>query len=472
MPQIIVKAFKADRQEDQNPLSLYFSRVNKEVLANPDSSDYDIAREVRKDPTCALARAFFLAPILTANWTIEANKEKHKKVLEQALVLKGEVHKTAARSCLDYGWQAWEAVPYVREGGVWRIKARALKHDITSFYLQGGEIAGVVNGATPFTTSGTVNLPLSEMFAVSTMAEYDNPYGEAVTPQASPWVIAGELAEEEWARYGSKIAGSHWVIKYPIGSTPLLQANGEVVDTPNEEIVQTIIETLKSSSIVALPVDKDITQVRAQMRTDNSTEGAWDVKLITDHGNAADVFSMRERAININKMRAFWLPERSVTEGASNTGTKSDSVSAGDAALQVIESWSEDLMQSMNGPRGLVRLLFEVNDIEWYEGIASIKQSPLKDADRAFMRELIRTVVNNVGAADTLNLEEVARRADIPLRFGEIDVKRLGEQRATGQQAGQQPPQEGGQPPRPVNAPGTPGAGNTPTPGGPNPNTN
>lgn len=357
-------------------------------------ADISSAPIVRKHPTVAVGRALFLAPIITAAWQILANTEKDKRLCAALHRLKDDIVLHMARSCYDYGTAFWEIQPDYREGGIWFPKIKRLAYGITSV----DENMKLMNGS--------AELSPGEYALCTLNAEVDSPYGDGILRNAYPAYSAYVEAEAAYAKYVKRAAGTHWIIKYPVGKTKF---NGTLTD--NLTIAKAMFAELNSSSRAYIPIDPDIALTRATKRVDNSTDGSWSVELVTDHGNVGETFRDRLRSIDIQLVRASLLPERSATEGAQ--GSRSDASQAGDMAMLIIEQAAIDMMNAFNGPYGLLNAVYAMNDRD-IRGNSRISTSAISRGDLAFARNMITTALQQTADPWTVvDPDRIAAAADV-----------------------------------------------------------
>src|SRR4051812_44381362 len=73
---------------------------------------YELVRQMRKDPTIALARAIAVAPVLLAPWSVEkeswAPDGGVELITRQVQPLRAHILKTAFFGCFDFGNQPYE----------------------------------------------------------------------------------------------------------------------------------------------------------------------------------------------------------------------------------------------------------------------------------------------------------------------------------------------------------------------------
>jgi hypothetical protein len=226
---------------------------------------------------------------------------------------------------------------------------------------------------------------------INTDVEGTQHYGESTLENArdvySQWVQANEGA----ARYDKKCAGSHIVVKYPVGTS--LNAAGEEVD--NATLASDIIKAMRSSGSVAIP--SSATGVMAKLTGDGDSSLGWDVDFLDD--GAAKQYSFVPRLEYLDKLmcRAAMMPERAILEG--RFGTKAEAGAHQDIALTAVEQMDQHITRLFN--RYVVDRFIVWNFGPGAKGSVSVKAAPLTDEALAWLREVYRSVLTNpVGFAE------------------------------------------------------------------------
>ncbi|HEU0228721.1 MAG TPA: hypothetical protein VFQ86_13360 [Arachidicoccus soli] len=356
---------------------------------------YRRIRMMRRDPTINLVRILSIAPILAAGWTVEETEEA-KKWPEAKTFVEKEIEpfrltliNKGMQGCLDFGWQSNEKVfEYLEKDNKIHIKKiKALLPDLTHIRVNPntGEFIGLqqFQNFTTYQTNTIVNLDYDESLLYYIDEEGTNWYGNSVMRIAEMPHRFGLICNNAAMKYDLKVAGSHWVVSYPIGTSPDIQTGQEV---PNEVIAQRIINNLDQCGAVALPTMiasyvSDLDSIGGEFAAEKRD---WKVELMSDSGNASSHFDTRMRYLDSLKARAFGFPERSVLEG--QFGTKAEAGEHGDFALTHIMFRGDMFCQQTN--KGLINQLLRYNYGEEAEGCVYIKQRPLTDEKRAMFLQL------------------------------------------------------------------------------------
>jgi len=242
--------------------------------------------------------------------------------------------------------------------------------------------------------------------------EGTNWYGRALLENArsvyNQWVEANAGA----SRYDKKVAGSHFVVRYPVGKSVV---NGTTKD--NYEVAQDLLRTLESSGSIAIPnvLDRFVEEL-------NQQQFGWSIEILEDKGGRQPTFIDRLRYLDVMKVRALLMPERAVLEGVF--GTKAEARTHADLALTNIELMGKHVVRHVNWY--CVDQLLALNWGEEARGSVWIVQSPLVDQNLSYLRDVYELILKNpsgfveeYGKIDTSSLKDLLR---IPSTTEEIDV--------------------------------------------------
>ena len=358
---------------------------------------YRKARQMRKDPTIALARLLSLAPVLVAKWSYEAKPDAPEGakglISEQFDPLKTHVLKAGFNGCTDFGWQGFEKIISVNEDGTTYLKKlKPLLQDITDILVDRptGAFIGLRQrfyqnqlSNTPITAlvDGAIQLDLHKSLLVNFDVEGTNWYGE-------PMMQIAEHAYDQWhqsnegaARYDAKMAGSHWIVHYPYGTS---KVNGHEVD--NFQVAESIILRLESSGAIAVP--KTLAEFVDDLNKD--APDAWKVELLTDSGGHVS-YNDRMKYMDTLKVRAFGFPERAILEGTF--GTKAEAVAHADMSIVGIEMKHSEFCQQLNWHA--VNQILRLNYGKKAENSVYIVPSPIADLERNFLQTIYAEMLKN-----------------------------------------------------------------------------
>lgn len=351
----------------------------------PPGVTYDVYREIRKDPTIALARRLILAAILSSSWSVEADDDVDDHIWEfieyVCKPLRRKFMEAAAAGMIDFGWQTFEKV-YVKRGDrVVLDKLKPLLHDMTLILID--ENTGEYRGVKQAPLSGhEIILGSEKAMLVSIQVEgtywYGQPLLENVRAAWKHWNEANKGAKN----YDKRIAGDHWVVYYPPGTSIL---EGEKTD--NALIAIGLLKALENSGSVTVP--RQVTQFVDELG--DGVEQGWKIEMLEAGSGQQSNFNERLRYLDSLKVRGLMLPERSVLEG--QFGTKAEAGEHGDLALSNIQGIEADITHEFN--EQVVNPLLVMNFGEQYRDKVWVVGAPLIDEQARFLKEVYRAILNN-----------------------------------------------------------------------------
>lgn len=392
------------------------------VLSKPrrvNQKHYDKIREMRKDPTIALARSIAIAPMLLASWSVEkeanAPPGAQEEIARQLQPYRAHLLKHGGNGSMDFGWSPFEKVFGLDSTGRNIIKKlKPLLQDITDICVtEDGSFDGFLQPDTRPNNFGQpdIRLDVQDCLLLNFDVEGTNWYGQGLMDIAMKPYDAWEQTEAGAKRYDSKLAGTHWIIYYPQGTSTY---NG-VADTDNLEIARGIIRDLQSSGVIAIPssLDPTLDDLNRQLK---EGKPPWRIELINDGGSGGQVYIDRGKYLDALKVRAFGMPERSILEGTF--GTKAEAETHGDIAIVLMETRHQTFCQQINWY--LVNQLLRYNYGEGSENTVYIKPAPLTDTAIGFLRELFKTLIADPTAGvlllEKIDQESLFDRLSIPVK--------------------------------------------------------
>lgn len=349
---------------------------------------YKKVREMRRDPTLAFVRDLYMAPILGAEWTVVADSPEFQdgvQVVYDALMpRRDKLLRDALRGLIDYGWQVFERVQDYDDDG--NIKLRDLKpllHDITDVLVdEQGRFVGAYNSSA--TLRSPVELASDECVLLYRDAEGTNWYGEALMYRAEKVYDSWEECEAAAKRYDTKIAGAHWVIHYPTGTTLM-----DGVETDNFTIAKDMLAALESSGKIVVP--NKVAAWVTDLNTLDTMKMAWRIELLAAPGSAEASFVGRQRYLDSLKARALGIPERAALEG--QFGTRAEAEAHADFAISNIEMGHKGIIDQLNDQ--VSNPLLELNCGHEYVNKVRLVALPLADTKRAQLRQLYTSYFNS-----------------------------------------------------------------------------
>lgn len=382
------------------------------------TSAYRKFREMRRDPTIALARALSVSPILMSHWSIESNpgaSEDAKAFISRIMLpMRMHVLRTAMFGCVDFGWQPYEKVFKVNEQAeVVLVKLKPLLQDVTDILVckDTGDFRGVRQcSALNPNADETVELSTEESIVLSIDVEGTNWYGDALMRVAEkPYDQAVEV-EKSAGRYDRKIAGAHWVVYYPAGTSKV-----DGADLDNSEVARRILSRLESSGSIAVP--RSVSEVMDTMTANAALSEAtqWKIELISAQGGSTP-FIDRFKYIDALKARAFGLPERAVLEG--QFGTKAEAEAHADFAVTNMELRHRFIVQQLN--EGVVNQLLRLNYGRELVDTIYIEPAPIADLALMFLRALYTKILESPEGfmleVNKIDMEALKDKLEVPVR--------------------------------------------------------
>ena len=379
-------------------------------------ANYATYRKMRKDPTIAMTRWLAAAPILSSPWSYEARDDAPPDakdwIANELEPYRLHILRTAIYGYIDYGWQSYEKVWELgNDGRIHLKKLKPLLHLLTDILVveKTGAFIGLKN--TNAQGDGVV-LKLDKSLLLSFDVEGTDWYGSAMMENAlnpyNEWNATNTGAK----RYDKKVAGSHWVVTYPLGRTPY---NGTLTD--NYVIAQQLLTNLQSSGAIAVP-----RQSREELEDLNGDdkEAAWKIELISDSGTGQASFIERQRYLDALKVRAFGFPERAILEG--EFGTKAEAEAHGALAIQNMDLRHQFVAQDINWH--VINQLLRLNWGPQFENSVWISPAPIADEVRAFLQELYKAIISSPDGAmqelDNIDMEAMKDRLGVPVKEDDV----------------------------------------------------
>ena len=385
-------------------------------------------RKMRTDPTISLIRDLIIGPILSSEWSIGHTDDAPAGAVDLIYKNTSNIRKYliehALTGLMDFGWQAFEKIWAIDNDGSTIVdKIKPLLQDITQILVdtKTGEYLGIIQNPQfmqivethqvgDFQVYGSGYLKAKDTILCNINVEgtywYGRPIMRNVVIPYDGWVVVNETAD----RYDKKIAGSHWVIGYPMGSTLF---EGTLVD--NFVIAQNLIQSLESSGAIAIP--RQVDQILTDLNKDSPD--AWKVEILSDTTNQQSNFIDRLKYYDNLKVRALGFPERSVVEG--KFGTKAEAEVHSDLAVVIADYRHAKITEQISYQ--------VVNDLLRYNygpelcGCVYLKPAPIADDLRIFLRQVFLTLMQHdpETALHKINADEVKERLGLPKNMDEND---------------------------------------------------
>jgi len=353
---------------------------------------YRKAREIRRDPTIRMVRELSMAPLLMAEWEYVAADDAPpgaKELVESVMTqMRLPLLRTSLAGMCDYGWQPYEVIAEQRDDGVSVPRVKPLLQDLTHILVNAadGTYFGLRQTPTVGTRIGWVYLLDQQSFVISQDVEGTNWYGEPTLRSLEKTYDESEVVNKSSRKYDAKIAGTHWVIYYPLGTSDY---GGETLD--NGAIAQKLLQQAEAVGGIAVP--RSVINMLDSMNAAqaNNEASQWKIELLSDSGKGQQPFTDRQKYLDILKVRAFGFPERSILEG--QFGTKADAEAHADIAVSNLEV--RHALVCLQYSLKVVNLVLTWNYGPQAKGKVWIKASPLADDKKSFFRQLYLAMIAN-----------------------------------------------------------------------------
>lgn len=397
-------------------------KTGAQTLARPTAMDgviYPIENRIDqmtylallRDPTIALARCLMVSPITLVPITLQVDEDApdgaEELIQEQILDRKDVWMKLALEGCIDFGWSVFENVyEYDKEKEcVVLKKQKQLLHEITWLRANPytGDFAGIMQDN--IITGRRVYLDQNKVQLYNFDQRGSNWYGNSILDNAL-------LPSKRWYEleamafgYMRKIAGAHWVVKYPVGTT---NCNG--VDKDNSEIAQELLKNLEANGAIAIPQDLE----SYRYPQEGGQNLSWVVENISDNGASSASYVDQERYYDILKVRGMMLPERMILEG--EFGTKAEAVAHSESAVAGMEMRYRGIVRDMDAQTK--QQLLALNYGEKYRNCVKLVPAEITRDDKAFMKELYSALLNNADVghviASGVDTEQLQQLLSVP----------------------------------------------------------
>lgn len=365
---------------------------------------YAQLRALRKDSTIALGCGLFVSGILAGTWNVEADEGVDEKVVKSISDNLLPLRTAILQPCVDfglinYGWMPFEEIFTIKDGRIVLERMKPLLHDITTILVDSfGNFQGfrqrnshqVLGVDVPYEKCTLIN------FGVEGGYLYGYPLLENVRDIQTMWDDCNDGAK----RYDKKMAGSHFVVHYPPGTSEI---DGETVN--NSEIAQQLLTALESSGSMALP--STTAEVLQELESDVNVAKLyqWDITLLSDLSARQPSFLDRLKYLDSLKLRGILVPERACIEG--KYGTRAESESHIDLLITNMERVDRIIVQAVN-----VQVVDQLLELNWglAPGTVRLVAAPLIDEQIDFLRKLFLDISGK--QVDVVALQE---KLNVPL---------------------------------------------------------
>lgn len=371
---------------------------------------YQDVKLLKRHPTIAMCRRLVQAPIMASSWSFEATVDAPEEA--QAFIdaefqrWRTTVLRAATQADVDYGWLAFEVVPRVTPDGRNGIGLfKPLLQQLTEVLIDPstGAFVGVLQkNALGFDVVVTAEESLLLTFQLEGTYWYGSPRLEAAKNAHDDWRSIAAAND----RYDRKVAGSSWIIHYPVGRSDY---NGQEKD--NYEVALDLLDKLQASGAVVVP--KTLQETVDSLSADSPR--AWTIELKSDGVSPQYSFVHRMKYLDALMARALGLPERAILEG--EFGTKAEAGEHADFAITDIENTHAYICEELN--RGPIDQTLERNWGPEARGTVRCVPSPISDARRKHLRALYERLLTSqeVLAEESLRVDMDALRDQLGIPF-------------------------------------------------------
>lgn len=389
--------------------------VSRNELPRTMPATFRTYRDLRKDPTIAIGRAMAIAPVVAAEWNVQSRPgtppDRAALVRDTLLPLREDIVQVAMEGSCDFGWQPFELVWDDEGTRVVLAKAKPLLQDITLILVDERTHAFMGFRQKDPKTSEDIDLTSEYAMNVWFRSEGTNWYGSPLLENVRKPCVEWDDCNAGASRYDRKIAGSHWVVRYPIGTS---QDGVGGAETDNGVIAAKILSTLESAGSVTIPQS-----VVAELAGLNAAAPIqqWAIELLSDSSPRQGSFVERLKYIDVLKVRGLLLPERSLQEG--QYGTKAEAASHAESAITIRELEHRRVTRIVN--TSIVDVLMEQNFGPDAVGSVRLEAAPLASDKRQWLRSLYQAMLSNplssVALVDRIDQAALSESVDVPTRF-------------------------------------------------------
>lgn len=384
-------------------------------LVAPSFGTYETYREMRQDPTIAIARAAATAPIKGADHSFEEDNDAPDGALELVQdALDAHWPQLIREGCraLDYGWQGLEIIWRLDgDGAIVPDRFKPLLPDLTNIVIGAdhGEVLGL--------RQGDVTISSIKSLIYSYDSEAGNPYGRSrfENIRVNAWAPSVQAAKQ-LNQYFFKAAGIIPTLYYPVGSGE--GKDGVVND--NQKDAQSFIQTLGRGAGAAFPQEfpKWAEDLIGRGVLNPKDVPSWKLDILeTTSGHGAEIIGALQY-FDALKMRGMLVPERAALEGTS--GTKAEAGVHGQLGLMIAEETLVWMVGEIN--RQVVDTVLAVNYGPEARGKVRACAARLTSDERDFVKEILTGLFTNPA-----NIDLVQTTLDLDAMIDQMGVPKLAE---------------------------------------------
>lgn len=372
------------------------------------SGTYKTYRQMRSDPTIALARAIATSPIRSSKITVGAAGDEPAppgavELIDAMLQRLWRWLTTNAIFALDYGWQSWEKIFAVDDGRIVLSGLKPLLPDMTEI------IVDKQTGSPLALKNGDVELPIEYAFIFTNDPEAGDLYGRSRHENIRPVWCSNVNLRKRMDRYAKFASGAIPRVYYPPGEE--VGPNGAMVD--NAATAAALLRSLADANGIA--VQNEPARWLNEMGTSGgSLLRAWEVDTFEAKQQHGGEFVEMCRYLDSLSFRGWLVPERVGTEGQH--GTLAESEQQADIALQTTEQVLADLVEHVNWY--IVDPVLGLNWGDAARGSVKVSAEPLSDSRRAIFKALVQQLAQPGVVeilADKVDIDAMLEQLGVPM---------------------------------------------------------
>jgi hypothetical protein len=406
---------------------------NKYEFNAPIAHSYGTYRLMLRQPTIASLYRAKVTRLLASSWTVKS-RDRSKPATKQALQLVNDIFQPQRRRILNEsarymwsGWRPFEKVWSPKNQVKYWLELKPLLPDWSVIYRDPfGTFAGLRSFPRPIADDGTMNLKVFEdaegslgphkSWLVTHDGEGTNFYGTSRCDNCYETWCDWNTTRLKQIQTQAKISGSIVEIYHPQGSA-------DIDGTPiqNQDVAQMIGERLiNGGNYVTVECGPEFgTGTPGQ----DGMQTLWQIKITDTSGYSEGIKASQETLAYWDKLfcRGWYTPERSAIE-ATKAGSRADSGTAADTAVDDLEAIDDDIADQLNN--GQDGVIGPVNDVLLFNRGPSevdsviIEPAPLVDAKRQLQKDLFIAMVQRNPAAAT----EAWARLDKVQTFDDLEL--------------------------------------------------
>lgn len=382
-------------------------------------------REIRGNPVIAMARLAANAPVKSAEMALAKTDAADDIMLGYIKANLTPLWKAILRDAVrsrDFGYFAFEKVWTIKDGDYFIESLKPLLNEATVALQQDstGQFVGAMNYQTI--------LSVDKVLWFTYDSEAGNLYGRS-------W-YEGELRRtiipawnstlQKMVKYMTKVAGVIPMIEYPDGITE--DESGKKLDTFT--MAQKVLATLARGDGVVMPnVLAKWAEEAIERGIDIDKLKAWNISFVEPKGQHGADFDTAMRRMDTYIVRGLLIPERAVMEG--QYGTKAEAGVHTDMVFMAAQEFIEDTIVPAINQQIIDQLLIAKYGIQ-AKGAVYLDPSPLINAKRAYMQDLLKTVLSAPAnlplLMKTVSLDAMLDTAGLPKTEDQINNEDIEDQ--------------------------------------------